>query len=166
MERNWPLFIVTGSSGSGKTYVLDELRKIMPGFVAFDLDNLRGFIDYNDWQKGLNIYVRFARDIVKSGVMTILCGTVMPWDMEKCADFECFSHVYYLNLHCDDDAREQRLRARDWPENKIHDYKNFAKWLIDNADTAYSPPMPIVDTTNSNVTEVASRIKEWVLQYA
>lgn len=64
------------------------------------------------------------------------------------------------------DAREQRLRARDWPENKIHDYKNFAKWLIDNADTAYSPPMPTVDTTNSNVTEVASRIKEWVLHYA
>jgi broad-specificity NMP kinase len=166
MEQKLSLFIVTGSSGSGKTYVLDELRKIMPGFVAFDLDNLRGFIEYEDWQKALNVYVRFARDIAQSGVMTILCGTVMPWDMEKCADFECFSHVYYLNLHCDDDAREQRLRARDWPENMIQDYKNFAKWLIENADIAYTPSMPTVHTTSANVTEVASRIKEWVLQYA
>ncbi|MFF2015313.1 hypothetical protein [Paenibacillus sp. NPDC058177] len=72
---------------------------------------------------------------------------------------------YYLNLHCNDETRERRLRERNWPEDMIQDYKEFAKWLVDNADKEYSPPMPIVDTTDAHVSEVAAQIKEWVLQF-
>jgi len=165
MEQKLPLFIVTGSSGSGKTYVMNELRKILPDFILFDLDNLRGFIDYNDWPNVLNVWFRFARNIAESGKMTILCGTAMTWDVEKCADFSYFKHVYYLNLHCDDETREKRLLDRNWSNEMIQEYKNFAKWLVENADKAYDPPMPIVDTTVTNVTEVAAQIKNWVLTY-
>lgn len=166
MEQKMPLFIVTGSSGSGKTYVINELRSIMPEFDIFDPDNLRGFIDYDDWPRVLNIWIRFARNIAESGRMTILCGTIMPWDVEKCVDFHCFSHVYYLNLHCDDDTRERRLLERNWPDEMIQQYKNFAKRLLEIADEVYTPPMPTIDTTNTHVTEVAAQIKEWVLKYA
>lgn len=37
MERKLPLFIVTGASGSGKTYVIKELRRMMPDFIFLTL---------------------------------------------------------------------------------------------------------------------------------
>lgn len=36
MESKLPLFIVTGASGSVKTYVIKELRRAMPDFDIFD----------------------------------------------------------------------------------------------------------------------------------
>lgn len=41
MQKKLPLCIVSGSSGSGKSYVINELRKIMPEFDIFDIDALR-----------------------------------------------------------------------------------------------------------------------------
>lgn len=165
MENKLPLFIVTGASGSGKTYVIKELRRLMPDFDIFDPDNLVEFIG-NDWEKMRNIWLRVARNIAQSGRMTIICGTMMPWDIEKCADYPFFKHVYYLNLHCDEETREKRLRERNWSEEEIQNHKNFAKRLLEIADEVYNPPMPTIDTTDTDVTEVASQIKEWVLQYA
>jgi dephospho-CoA kinase len=164
MENKLPLFIVTGASGSGKTYVVQELRRIMPTFDVFDPDNIVEFIGH-DWEKMRNIWLRVARNISESGRMTIICGTMMPWDIETCADFHFFKHVYYINLHCDEETREKRLRERNWSEKEIQNHKNFAKALLEIADKDYNPPMPTIDTTNADVTVVASQIKEWVLRY-
>jgi broad-specificity NMP kinase len=165
MEQKVPLFIVTGSSGSGKTYVINELRKILPDFDIFDIDNLRE-VGVTDEQQIRNVWLRVARNTAESGRMTIICGTAMTWDIEKCIDFPYFKHIYYLNLHCDDETRERRLRERNWPEEMIQDYKEFAKWLFENAEKEYTPPMPIVDTSVADVADVAAQIKKWVLQYA
>lgn len=165
MENKLPLFIVTGASGSGKTYVVQELRRIMPDFDVFDPDNIVEFIGH-DWEKMRNIWLRVARNIAQSGRMTIICGSMMPWDIEKCVDFPFFKHVYYLNLHCNEETREKRLCERNWSEEMIQDHKNFAKALLDIADKNFNPPMPTIDTTDTDVTLVASQIKEWVLQYA
>jgi hypothetical protein len=165
LKQKVPLFIVTGSSGSGKTYVINDLRRILPDFDIFDIDNLRE-IGISDEQQIRNIWLRVARNTAESGRMTLICGTAMTWDIEKCIDFPYFKHVYYLNLHCDDDTREKRLRERNWPEEMIQDYKKFAKWLLENADKEYTPPMPIVDTTFADTADVAAQIKKWVLKYA
>jgi broad-specificity NMP kinase len=165
MEQKVPLFIVTGSSGSGKTYVINELRRILPDFDIFDIDNLRE-VGVTDEQQIRNVWLRVARNTAESGRMTIICGTAMTWDIEKCIDFPYFKQIYYLNLHCDDETRERRLRERNWPEEMIQDYKDFAKWLFENAEKEYTPPMPIVDTTLADVADVAAQIKKWVLQYA
>ncbi|WP_224723496.1 AAA family ATPase [Paenibacillus vietnamensis] len=165
MEIKLPLFIVTGASGSGKTFVIDELRKMMPEFDIFDPDNLVEFIGH-DWEKMRNIWLRVARNIAYSGRMTVICGTMMPWDIEKCADYDCFEHVYYLNLHCDEETREMRLRERNWSEDMIREHIQFAKWLVENAGKAYTPPMPTVDTTNTDVREVAIQIKRWIQRYS
>lgn len=86
MVQQIPLFIVTGSSGSGKTYVISELRKILPGFDIFDIDNLRE-LGITDEQQIRNVWLRVARNIAESGRMTIICGTAMTWDIEKCIDY-------------------------------------------------------------------------------
>jgi dephospho-CoA kinase len=164
MEHKVPLFIVTGSSGSGKTYVINELRRVLPDFNIFDIDNLRE-LGISDEQQIRNVWLRIARNTAESGRKTIICGTAMPWDIEKCIDFPYFKHVYYLNLHCDAETREKRLRERNWSDEMIQQYKNFAQRLLEIADEVYTPPMPTVDTTNTDVTEVAAQIKEWVLRY-
>ncbi|CAG9622754.1 AAA family ATPase [Sutcliffiella rhizosphaerae] len=164
MEKKLPLFIVTGSSGSGKTYVIPELRKVLPDFDIFDIDNLRE-CGITDQTQILNVWLRVARNVAESGRMTIICGTAMPWDVEKALDYSYFNHVYYLNLHCSEEVRETRLRERDWPENMIQDYKNFAQKLLEIADKEFSPSLQTIDTTETNVTDVASQIKEWILTY-
>jgi tRNA uridine 5-carbamoylmethylation protein Kti12 len=82
MKQKVPLFIVTGSSGSGKTYVIHDLRKILPDFDIFDIDNLRE-IGISDEQQIRNVWLRVARNTAESGRMTIICGTAMIWDIEK-----------------------------------------------------------------------------------
>ncbi len=76
--------------------------------------------------------------------------------------------IHFLNLHCDAEVREHRLRARpSWRQSSndafIEEHRRFANWLLDNATTAYNPPMATVDTSNSSVTEVAAAIARWVL---
>jgi hypothetical protein len=92
----------------------------------------------------------------------------MPWDLDACEDRGLIGIIYFLNLHCSDEVREQRLRTRpSWRQSSndafIEEHRRFANWLLDNATTAYNPPMPIVDTSNSSVTEVAAAIRRWVL---
>ncbi|AEI40872.1 AAA family ATPase [Paenibacillus mucilaginosus] len=164
-ESKTPLFIVTGASGSGKTTVIPELRRILPDMAVFDIDDILPFAG-EDWHSIRNIWFRVARGLAESGRMTVICGTVMPWDAEQCEDYPYFANVYYLNLHCDEESREARLRARSWPEERIAEHLKFAGWLLDNADQAYTPPMSTLDTSETVPAEVALGIREWIHSHA
>lgn len=161
MQNKSPLFIVTGASGTGKTTIVAPLRKLMPDFDVFDIDVISQDVD--DWQKLKNIWLRVASNIAKSGRITILCGTIMSWDAEKCDDYDSFSQIYYLNLHCDDATREKRLREREWSEEMIKEHKHFAKWLLENADEAFTPKLPTFNTTCVPPNKIAVELKEWIL---
>jgi dephospho-CoA kinase len=161
-----PLYIVTGAKGTGKTTVIKELRKLMPEYAVFDYDDIIEFIKDDlskfDKHKLLNIWLRVARNIAESGRKTIICGIIRPQDIEKCFDFDDFKHVYYLALHCDDQTREIRLQKRKrMTEEKLQRNNDFAKWLIEIADK-YKPPMPIIDTSKTDVTKVAQQMREWI----
>ncbi len=160
-----PLFVVTGASGSGKTSVIPELRCRLPECVVFDKDLLWGRVTSEHFT---NNWLRIAYSIAQGGRHTVICGTIMPWDIDASSDRGLVGTVHFLNLHCCDEIREQRLRARpEWRQNAsneyINEHKQFARWLIDNASTKYDPPMPTVDTSNKPVAEVAGAIAQWVL---
>src|SRR5699024_4166223 len=123
-----PLFIITGASGTGKSTVVPYLQKLLPNFAVFDIDPI--FDDVGDWQKLKNIWLRVASDLAKSNRMTVLCGTMLPWDIEKCTNYHDFSHIYYINLHCNDEVRSIRLRERDWTDDVINEHQVFAHWLV------------------------------------
>jgi hypothetical protein len=160
--RALPLFIVTGASGVGKTTIVKRLREVLPDCDIFDADEMHA----TDWHQARANWLKVAFQIAQSGRHTVLCGTLMPWDIEACDHFKFFRHVYYLNLHCDDVSRETRLRARpSWrgtTEQFIDEHKNFAQWLIDNATIAYDPPMPTIDSTNVSPEAVADQIRDWL----
>jgi adenylate kinase len=48
MEQKFPLFIITGAGGVGKTTVMKDLRRMMPDYDVFDVDNIREFIGDED----------------------------------------------------------------------------------------------------------------------
>jgi dephospho-CoA kinase len=161
-----PLYIITGASGSGKSFVIKELRRIMPDYDVLDYDGIFKFLkddSYNvDKHQIQNIWLRVARNIAESGRIPIICGLIKPQDIELCYDFRYFSNIYYLILHCDEETREIRLRARKkMKDKKIQYNKKLAKWFIEIADKS-NPPMPIVDTSNTDVTKVAEQIREWI----
>ncbi len=159
-----PLFVVTGASGSGKTTVIPELRCRLPECVVFDKDLLWGRAAGEHFT---NNWLRIAYSIAQGGRHTIICGTIMPWDIDACPDLGLVGTVHFLNLHCRDEIREQRLRERPpWRQSSpefINEHKQFARWLVNNASLKYDPPMPTVDTSTTPVAEVASAIAQWVL---
>ena len=92
----------------------------------------------------------------------------MPWDLDACEDRGLVGTIHFLNLHCSDEIREQRLRARPAERNSasedfINEHKRFGQWLVDNASIRYDPPMITVDTSDKSVEEVGQEIKLWVL---
>lgn len=161
-----PLFIITGASGSGKTTVVPHLREHLPEFDVFDIDEEILTNAVGDWQIVKNIWMRIASHIAKSNRMTILCGTQMPWEIKKSEDYKEFSQIFFLNLHCDDSVREKRLLERGWSNELIKEHNKFAKWLIENADKEYDPPMVMIDTSNTSVNKVSLEVKDWVEKYA
>ncbi|MCL6603733.1 MAG: AAA family ATPase [Paenibacillus sp.] len=169
MERKLPLFIVTGASGVGKTTVMHELRSILPEFDVFstDLDNFGTTAAKLDYQDRYNLLLHFANAAAMSGRGTIICGTFMPWDAEKCDKYDSFNALCFINLHCDDTARNNRLRNREdkamWTDEMLEQHEQFAQWLLDNAETAYKPPMPTIDTTSIPPSQVAEEIKKYVM---
>lgn len=169
MKYKLPLFIVTGASGVGKTRVMNDLRSILPDFDVFstDDDNFGTTGSKIDYQDRFNILLHIANAVAKSGRGSIICGTFMPWDAKKCDTYNCFSKVCFINLHCEDNTRNNRLRNREdkvnWTDEMLESHKQFAQWLLDNAESAYDPPMPTIDTTETPSKEVAEQIKDYVL---
>jgi hypothetical protein len=162
-SRILPLCIVTGASGVGKTAVVRELHRLLPEWDVFETDILHGA----DWQQVKCNWLRIAYAIAQSGRYTLLCGTLLPEQVDQCDHRPLFSRVYYLNLHCDDATRAARLRARPaWrgcDEAFIAQHQQFAQWLLDHAATAFDSPMPTIDTTHQTPRQVAEQICAWVL---
>lgn len=163
--RILPLFIVTGASGTGKTAVVPELRRLLPDWDVFETDSIHGI----DWQQVKANWLRIAFSLAQSNRPVILCGTILPEQIDQCDHQHYFSTIYYLNLHCNDATRAARLRSRPaWrgcDESFIENMQHFAAWLLENANTAFDPPMPTVDTTNAPPLHIANLIKEWALSH-
>jgi adenylylsulfate kinase-like enzyme len=135
----YPLFIVTGASGSGKSTVVAELRCQLPECVVFDSDLL--WSRTNEYH---NTWLRIAYSVAQGGRYTVICGTLMPWDLYACEERSLVGTIHFLNLHCSNEVREKRLRSRPaWRQSSndayIEEHRRFAQWLLDNAASAYNP---------------------------
>lgn len=163
-QRIVPLCIVTGASGVGKTAVVPCLRTLLPDWEVFDTD----IIHAADWQQHRSNWLRLAHAIAQNGRYTLLCGTLLPADVDRCDHRPFFSKVCYLNLHCADATRAARLLARPaWRQSGsaefIAHHRQFAQWLLAHAATGFDPPMPTVDTTYATPLAIAQQIQQWAL---
>jgi hypothetical protein len=109
-------------------------------------------------------WLRLAAMIGQSGRPVLLCGTVVPPELEPLPERALFSAVHYLALTCRPDVLAQRLRARpawrEWDEPRIAEMLDYAEWLATSAATL-SPPVALLDTTDSSVDATAREVCGW-----
>jgi hypothetical protein len=157
----FPLLVVTGASGSGKTVIIPYLRAKLTNLVIFDKDLLWGRCGdqfYNNW-------LRIAYSLAQQGRHTLICGIVMPSDFEACEDRNLVGTIHYLNLHCSDAIREERLRSRPaWRQSGsdwfVEEHRQVAQRLLE-LSSAYDPPMPTIDTSATPPDQIARSITKW-----
>ena len=152
------LFIVTGTSGAGKTTVIPELRKRLSDYVVYDGDSV-AVEDYNISKCN---WLRIARSNYQSGIKTIVCSTIVPENLLECDHVQHFDNIYYINLKISDDKIILRLSDRKWSSEMIDNYVNFSHWLSGNAETAFDPPMFNIECDLKTPSEVADEIIEYI----
>ena len=110
-----PLFIVTGSSGAGKTTLCLQLASSMDDVVVFEGDVL--------WRKEFanpradiiefrNLCLRVCKNISQAGRPVVLCSSAPPPQLEQCVERRYFDQLYYLVVTCDESSLIERLRKR------------------------------------------------------
>lgn len=152
------LYIVTGTSGAGKTTVIPELRKGLDHVVVYDGDSVVVESDYNISKCN---WLRIAKGNADSGINTVICSTIIPENLFDCDHVKYFD-IYYINLRIDDETIIKRLQHRNWNEELIKNYVNFSKWLIEHKDKAFDPPMLEIYAEGKTPKEIANQIIDYI----
>ena len=168
-----PLFCLTGPSGTGKSTLARVLvPRLSDRFVVLEQDVLwlPELSDPTDEHRLFrSTWLRLVAMIGQSGRPVLLCGTVAPPELEPLPERAMFSAVHYLALTCRPDVLAQRLRARpawrEWDEPRIAETLHFARWLGTAAATL-SPPVTLLDTTDSSVEATAQEVCGWLARLA
>src|SRR5918997_6427970 len=158
-----PLFCLAGPSGTGKSTVARALLpRLSDRFVVVEQDVLwlpELSDPAHDHRLFRSTWLRLAAMIGCSGRPVLLCGTVVPPELEPLPERALFSAVHYLALTCQAAVLAQRLRARpvwrEWDEPRIAETLDYASWLRRNAATL-EPPVELLDTTERSIEETAA----------
>jgi hypothetical protein len=163
------LFCLVGPSGTGKsTLARVLLPRLSDRFVVLEQDllwipALRDPTD--DHRLFRSTWLRLAAMIGRNGRPVLLCGTVVPPELEPLPERALFSTVHYLALICRPDVLAARLRARptwrEWDEPRIAEMLDYAEWLSASAATL-NPPVTLLDTTDSTVEATAHNVCTWL----
>ncbi|WP_052809477.1 AAA family ATPase [Streptomonospora alba] len=164
-----PLLCVTGPSGTGKSTVARLLlERLSAEFVVLEQDLL--------WTGGLRdsstehpqfrtTWLRTAAMIHQNGRPVVLCGTVVPPELEGLPERALFSEIRYLGLMCEPDVLAARLRNRpawrEWDEPRIAEMLDYARWVEETAHEM-DPPVDLLDTTRVPVEHTAEEVARWV----
>ena len=132
-----PLYCLAGPSGTGKSTVGRALLpRVSDRFVVLEQDVLwvPELRDPTDHHRAFRTtWLRLAATIGQSGRPVLLCGTVVPPELEPLPERALFSQVHYLALTCRADILAARLRARpawrEWDEPRIAETLEYAAWL-------------------------------------
>ena len=158
---DFPLFVVTGASGTGKTTITEPLRRAQPGCDVFDTDIILQVAALG-WDTWRNTWLRLAHAIALNGRVTVLCGSLVPSQLETLPARKLVGPIRFCTLDCPDAVLADRLRARPtWrgtsTEDAIARHQRFAAWLRAHIQPCY-------DTSQLTPAETAERIAAWISQ--
>lgn len=153
-----PLFVVTGASGTGKSAIVEPLRRRLPGCEVFETDVIL-HIAALGWDTWRNTWLQLAHAIAENGRATVLCGPLTPEHLESLPGRCLVGPIHFCNLDCPDEVMAGRLRARPawrgWTEQRIVQQQRFAATLREQI-------RPTFDTSKLSADEVADRVAGWV----
>ncbi len=130
------LFLLFGSSGAGKTFVLPLLRRRLPRVAVHDFDE-GGVPSGADtaWRHQRNErWVERALDYQALGVGVVLAGQTPFGELLATPSADRLDGVAACLLDCDDAVRTARLKARGdaWfarTGGDLEAYLNWAEWM-------------------------------------
>jgi len=168
-----PLFALTGPSGAGKSTVGPLLaRRLGDRVVVLEQDVLwtAGLREPEDDGYGQprfrSTWLRMAAMIHQSGRPVVLCGTVVPAELESLPERALFTEIHYLAYIADDEVLAERLRRRpawrEWSEPRIDEMIEFADRLRAQAATM-RPPVRLFDTTDAPLDAAVDAACRWIL---
>lgn len=154
-----PMFVVTGASGAGKTTITEPLRRLLPDCAVFDVD-LTLQVAALGWETWRDTWLRVAYGEALSGRVTVLCGSLLPDQLDAVPARKLLGPVHFCNVDCPDGVLAGRLRARpSWRHSSVEaavaEHQRFAAWLRTNIQ-------PSFDTSVLTPEKVAERIAAWV----
>lgn len=162
----YPLYIVTGAPGSGKSTALHAFLELHSPYMAFDIDwlaeaasDLAGKQIYSDpstWKPYGRLWFDVLLGIHKNGRTPVFFTPNDPQDIERYGRPAWCSDIKWLLLDCDAQIRRERLVQRPaWTEIMI------AEALEDARVLRQSIPLQ-VDTGALAPIELAKRILQWL----
>jgi hypothetical protein len=155
-----PVFVVTGASGTGKTTIAEPLRHLLPDCDVFDVDLILHVAELG-WDTFGDTWLRIAHGIALNGRVTVLCGSMMPGNLESLPARKLTGPILSCTLDCPDPVLAARLRARPaWrgaTEAVIAKQLEFAAWLRTHIEPCY-------DTSLLTPAETAERVAAWIRQ--
>lgn len=167
--RRLPLFIVTGPSGAGKTTTMHHLLHTFPECVVVESDVLWGAVPADavgDYAGYRNAWLRLVKTIAQAGKPVLLCGTMLPDQLERLPERRSIGEIHSLALTCDPEVLRARLEARPaWRDSGSEEFVGrmlaFNAWLRANAAST-SPPMTLHDTSREAPERTAAFVRRWV----
>ena len=158
------LFIITGSSGTGKTTVLPFLKKKLPNnFKAYDWDELLRPYDDSGEVWALDVTKKMFQIATSNAVdntNTVILGLVRPGWIKKLQPKFSFDHIKFCLLDVSVEERTKRLKKRNSPQYLIDDLEEqegFPLWMRESGF-----PFAVIDTSNLSVKNVTEKIVDWI----
>ena len=80
----YPLFVVTGASGAGKSTIVEPLRRRLPDCEVFEADIIL-HVAALGWDTWRNTWLQLTHAIALNGRATVLCGSLLPdsWNVYR-----------------------------------------------------------------------------------
>jgi energy-coupling factor transporter ATP-binding protein EcfA2 len=176
--------LLSGSSGGGKTHVVQYLKTLLPEASVRDSDEWKTEASKAGRQEGLEMWVREAVRLQNLGQSLVLCGQSPFGELLACPSTPELDSVGCCLLDCHDHVRIRRLKRRgdncgtmdmlcwacwhrmhaidpQWRQDVIRDgCWEQLRWDRWTGWTAGDPrwKVPIIDTSALSGEEVAKQI--------